>query len=68
MNIEINLYYDVSRPKQAQVRKPRFDGTEDACHPLRQIGDIWNNIVRYRGVFPTLAEAKRAASEYWRAP
>jgi hypothetical protein len=65
MNTAINVTYNTSRNKRDRdaYRVSLLD-TEAAPHALRQIGEVWNNVIRYCGVYASRAEAEAAAEEY----
>lgn len=65
MNTEVRVTFDLSRRStDADAYRTNYAATEDPLHALRQIGEVWNNVVTYRGVYPTRAEAEDAARAY----
>ena len=69
MTIELNISYDISRngrnPASYEVSLTESD---EALQSLRQIGPVWNNIIKYRGVFPSRRDAADAALNYLATP
>ena len=65
-NTELQITRNISRPSRdaASYRVTYAQISESDCHELRQIGDVWNNILHLRGVYATLAEAEAAATRY----
>jgi len=64
-NMEILISYDTSRASRDHAAyRVSYVKTDAACHALRQIGDVWNNLAHFRGVYATQEEAETAASEY----
>lgn len=53
--------------KHAPRHRYRMDigPTQDAEFPLRQIGPVYNNVVDYRGVFSSYADAVTSALSYF---
>lgn len=67
MNTAVQISYNVSQPKSdASAYKTFYSATADPEHDLRQIGTVWNDVVRYRGVYASHDAARRAATAYLR--
>jgi hypothetical protein len=64
-NTEILISYDTGRESRDHAAyRVTYVATDAACHELRQIGEVWNNVAHYRGVYPTRHAAEAAGSEY----
>jgi hypothetical protein len=67
MAYRLMLSYNTSRSKRdPHAYNTRITEIDDPLHPLRQHGEVFNNIVTYVGVFATNHEASQAARDYIR--